>query len=486
MLSREQLHDYQIEATNHMLAHPQSMLWLDMGLGKTIVSLTALVERIDYLQVYGTLIIAPLRVCQTVWAQEAAKWNHTRHLRFHLVHGAPDAREVAMRNRADVWLVNYENIQWLVTMLETYFLGRGIHLPFNNVIFDEISKMKDTDSKRFKAFKRLLPYIPYRTGLTGTPASNGYVDLCGQYLCIDDGLRLGRTVTSFRETFCRQRKDAPSSYELREGLEQYVEAAVADITLSMNRRDYLDLPDVHINDIYVDLPGESMAKYKELEKTMFIELDSGVEIEVFNAAALCNKCLQAANGAMYVEPGEPYWDILHDAKLDALQDVVEEAGGQPILLCYEFQHDRDRIMKRFPKAETFRSGMTADDVQVLIRRWNAGEVSMLVGHPQSMGHGLNLQYGGHILVWYGLNWSLDLYLQAIARLDRQGQTHPVIIHRLLSRNTLDEGVAERLASKDQTQAGLRKAIENYRGKTYTKGELLQQEAVADALKIMFS
>ena len=438
------------------------MLWLDMGLGKTIITLTALVERINYMQVYGTLIIAPLRVCQTVWMQEAANWSHTRHLRFRLIHGDKFHRDSASRTWADVWLINYENLPWFVDNMQAYYLSRGKYLPFNNIVIDEISKMKDPNSKRFGALNQILPYIPYRTGLTGTPAANGYKDLFGQYLAIDDGQRLGHNITSFNQQYCEQVGYGYSKYEVKEELNATIEAAVADITISMDRRDYLDLPDVIVNDIWVDMPPKSMAAYKKLEDEMWIELESGVEIEVANAAAKCNKCLQAANGALYIEPGLRDWDVLHDAKLDALEDVLEEAAGKPVLLCYEFQHDLERIMKKFKKARAFTGGMSLAQINALMSDWNAGKIPLLCGHPASMGHGLNLQHGGHIMVWYGLNWSLDLYQQANARLDRQGQKHPVQIHRLLTRGTLDHVQSDRLASKDVAQQGLREAIESYR------------------------
>lgn len=438
------------------------MLWLDMGLGKTIITLTALVQRINYMQVFGTLIVAPLRVCQTVWMQEAANWSHTRHLRFRLIHGDPNTRDSAARTWGDVWLLNYENLQWFTEIMQAFYLSRGKYLPFNNLILDEVSKMKDPNSKRFGALNQLLPYIPYRTGLTGTPAANGYGDLFGQFLAIDDGQRLGHTITDFRTNYCQQDGYGYSKYTVKEEMNSQIEAAISDITISMDQRDYLDLPDVIINDIWVEMPAKAMQAYKKLEDEMWIELESGVEIEVANAAAKCNKCLQAANGALYIEPGLRDWDVLHDAKLEALEDILEEAAGKPVLLCYEFQHDLERILKKFKKARAFKGGMSLDQINALMSDWNAGKIPLLCGHPDSMGHGLNLQYGGHIMVWYGLNWSLDLYQQANARLGRQGQKHPVQIHRLLTRGTMDHVQVTRLEAKDRTQQGLRSAIEEYR------------------------
>lgn len=461
MLTRSQLHQYQVVATDHIVDHPKSMLWLDMGLGKTISTLTAIVDYMDRMQVYGVLVLAPLRVCQAVWEQEAAKWEHTRHLTFSSITGPASRREWNLMRKANVYLLNYDNVRWAVDKYYEHFDARGLSLPFNMIVFDEVSKLKNSTTKRHKALRRMLPVIDYRVGLTGTPASNGYKDLHGQYLALDDGQRLGEYITHFREQYMHKSFDG-FNYELNTGAENSIQHALGDVTLQMSAKGLLDLPDVTVNDIWLDMPPAAMDQYKQLEKDMFVQMDDGAQIEVFNAAALTGKCLQAANGALYVEPGEPGYSILHDTKLDALDDVIEEAAGSPVLILYAYKHDKERIMQRHPGCQQFKSGMSKTATENMIRDWNAGKVPLLMGHPASMGHGLNLQDGGHIAVWYGLNWSLELYEQANARLDRQGQTHPVVQHRLLCSGTMDEGVAAALDGKRTTQAELRQAIYDYR------------------------
>lgn len=459
LLSRWDLHEYQVEAIRHQLAHPESMLWLDMGLGKSIIQLTAIAERMDQMLTFGTLIVAPLRVCQTVWQQEAKKWEHTQHLTFSRVTGKVNDRERALRTNADVYLLNYENVPWFVDRVKAIYLAKGMYPPFDAIVFDEVTKMKDASTKRHKALRDLLPYTRFRTGLTGTPASNGYKDLFGQYLAVDMGTRLGHSQREFKDNHCYATGFGGFQIGVTSTSEKIIQETIADITLQMNSADYLDLPKVTVNDLWVDLTPVALQQYKDLEDNMFIELDE-VAIEVFNAAAMTNKCLQAANGALYTETGE--WEFFHDEKIHVLDDIIEEAGGQPVLLCYEFRSDLERIMERFPNAVHLGGTMSDAKLEDIMARWNAGEIPLMVGHPASMGHGLNLQYGGHTLVWFGLNWSLDLYLQANARVDRQGQTKSVVMHRILTRNTLDEAVSQALQSKATTQSHLRSAIEDYR------------------------
>jgi len=438
-------------------------MWLDMGLGKTAVSLTNIVERQNLVQVYGTLVVAPLRVIQTVWRQEAAQWSHTKHLRFSVIHGAPDERIRAYQIPADVYLVNYEGLRWLSGQLIHTYLSRGRHLPFNQVIFDEISKLKDHTTHRHSALRDILPFIPYRVGLTGTPAANGYLDLFGQYLAIDSGARLGTVKSQFTERFFHQSGwGQGSKYEVDTGAEKQIEGIIGDITMQMSAADYLDLPPIKFNDIWVDLPPKARAEYERLERDMFMELDSGAEVEVFNKAALINKCLQAANGAAYVETGGP-WDWLHDAKLEALDDIIEEASGKPLLLSYSFRHDAERIGKRYRDVHPINSKLGDAKINQLVEQWNAGKVPMLLGHPASMGHGLNLQHGGDTIVMFGLPWSLEQYEQVINRLAGGLRRYrPIVVHRILARNTADEAVRLALAAKATTQDGLKVALNEYR------------------------
>ena len=457
------LHGYQEKAIDFTLRHPQSMLWLDMGLGKTAVSLTAIAERQSLVQVYGALVIAPLRVIQTVWRQEAKQWEHTRHLRFSVIHGPPDVRERAFHLPADVYLVNYEGLRWLSQKLVHTYLSRGRYLPFNMVIFDEVSRLKNANTHRHEALRHLLPFLPFRIGLTGTPAANGYLDLFGQYLAIDSGARLGTSKSGFRDTYFHQDGwGVASRYEIDEGAEKRIEEVIGDITVQMSAKDYIELPPVVFNDIWVDLPPKARKQYEQLEKDMFMQLDSGTEVEVFNAAALTNKCLQAANGALYVETGGP-WECVHDAKLEALEDIVEEAAGKALLVAYTYRHDSSRITDKFNGVEHLSSKLGANKTMDLVNQWNNGNVPMLIGHPASMGHGLNLQQGSDTLVWFGLPWSLELYQQTIDRLaGGLRRTRPVIVHRILARGTTDEAVLAALNAKATTQEGLKNALNEYR------------------------
>ena len=409
-------------------------MWLDMGLGKTAISLTNIIERQNLVQVYGTLVVAPLRVIQTVWRQEAVQWAHTKRLRFSLIHGTPDERVRAYQIPADIYLVNYEGLRWLCERLIHTYLSRGRHLPFNQVIFDEVSKLKDYSTHRHNALRDILPFLPYRLGLTGTPAANGYLDLFGQYLAVDSGSHFGTSKSEFIERFFHQSGwGHGSKYEIDVGAEKRIEGIISDITMQMSASDYLDLPPIKINDIWVDLPPKARAQYERLERDMFMELDSGAEVEVFNAASLTNKCLQAANGAVYVETGGP-WDWLHDTKLDALADIVEEQAGKPLLAAYSFRHDAARIEKHIKGVHHISSKLGDARINQLVDHWNAGKVPILLGHPASMGHGLNLQHGGDTIAMFGLPWSLEQYEQTINRLAGGLRRHrPVIVHRILAR-----------------------------------------------------
>jgi len=373
-------------------------------------------------------------------------------------------RHRAMRSPARIHLVNYENTGWLVEQLVHHYLSRGKPLPYNMVVFDEISKLKDASTKRHAALRKLLAYLPYRLGLTGTPASNGYIDLFGQYLALDSGARLGLYKAHFQQKyFTNSGWGEIEKWAPRLGADKEIQQAIADITIQMSAKDYVELPEVLINDIAITLPANKQAEYAQLETDMFLELDSGAELEVFNQASLVNKCLQFANGACYLYTKGP-WEEVHKAKLDALEDVVEESGGKPLLVAFEFKHDAERIKKRFPKTEHLYSGLGTAKAQDIVDRWNRGEVPMLIGHPASMGHGLNIQFGGSTVVWFGLNWSLELYDQFNARLmgGLRGVGKKVIIHRLLADNTADHIVRISLKFKASTQEELKQAINEYR------------------------
>jgi SNF2 family DNA or RNA helicase len=452
-----------------MIEHRQAMLWLDMGLGKTVATLTTILEQRNRMEVWGTLIVAPLRVVQAVWRQEARKWAHTDgQFKFSMVIGNKEQRERALFTKADVYLTNFESLPWLLLELERRWLSKGRYLPFNQIVWDEISKMKNTRVQqgvtRGIAALKMLPYITHRIGLTGTPAGKGLLDLFGQYLCVDDGLRLGTSFDAYKRRYFDPDPDDwhQRRWILRPGAEAEIMSRVSDITISMRSDDYLDLPPLLLNDIYVGLTPKLQRQYKDMEKELLLSFDSGHELEIDSAASLVNRCLQFANGACYKAPGSPEWENIHDLKLDALSDVVDEAAGKPILIMYEFQHDAEKIMKKYPEARRISSQLPEAEFNDTIVKWNQGLLPMLIGHPASIGHGLNIQAGSNLMVWYGLNWSLELYSQAMARLRRQGQKLPVIAHRIMTRYTFDEVVRLRLASNEETEHSMRNAIEQYR------------------------
>lgn len=466
MLCREQLHPYQVKTNAHMMEREQSMLHLAMGLGKTIATLTTIVDLFDTLSIKAVLIVAPLRVCQTVWRQEAEKWEHTKWLRFSLIHGTPDKRMRAIRRQANIYLVNFENLPWLQKYMEDVFLSQGRYLPFDMVVYDEISKLKNARTRqgtnRGRAAMKLLPFVRRRVGLTGTPASNGLLDLFGQYLVVDGGARLGSSFEGYRTNYFYQTDRAGYRYAPHESSPEKIANVIGDITISMSAEDYLDMPDLITNDILLELPDELREAYDTIEREMIVELQSGATVEVFNQASLVNRTLQYANGAIYTEAGGRAWEQIHDIKLDALEEIVEESAGQPILVAFEFRHDAYKILKKFPDAVWFSSDLTEKEAVKAIDDFREGRLKMLIGHPASMGHGLDrLQQSGHIVVWYGLNWSLDLYDQTIARLWRQGQTVPVIVHRLIMNNTTDLVVQEALRRKASDETTIKSAILDY-------------------------
>ena len=469
-LSRSDLYPYQKEAVAHILNRNGSMLWLDIGLGKSIISLTAIEHLLDSYKIKAALVLAPLKVVEAVWEQEAQKWEHTQRLKFSVVRGTPMQRARALQTPADIYLANYEQIEWMIGRYGTgrgafkagalfnLFTRHGKPFPFDAVFYDEISRLKTSTAKRTKAMTKILPDMTYRVGLTGTPAANGIGDLHGQYLMVDGGHRLGPNITSFRSRWMVQdiygQKWVP-----RRGAMTEIHGLIGDITLEMKRDDYLSLPPRVDQDIVVEMPKDIYSQYKDFEKNFFLELDT-CEVEAFNSGAKSTKCRQLANGAVYVEgeDGLQGWTAFHDAKLDAVEEVVNDLQGKPLLICYQFKHDVERLIERFPGAVCLDRKDTAEKVE----RWNRGDIEILIGHPASMGHGLNLQYGGNHVLWFGLPWSLELYDQAIGRLDRNGQGEVIINHRVIAKGTVEEGIAEALNTKGKTQADLREAVKAYR------------------------
>ena len=404
MLTPKQLHNYQRKAIEHLDKHENAMVWLSLGLGKTISTLTNIVDRMDRMQVFGTLVVAPLRVVQTVWDQEALKWSHTKHLKFQLIHGNEESKVRALCLPTDIYLINYEGLTWLAQYIERVYKDKC--LPFNMIVFDEVTKIKNAQSIRHEAIRSFLLRCPYRVGLTGTPAANGYKDLFGQYLGVDAGQRLGKYEDHFKDEFFNSSGYGGYTLELKKESKNAILERISDITLQMDSQDYLELPPVTYTNIVIPLTPKARKLYEQLENEFFMELDSGDRVEVANMAALSNKALQAANGGVYLMPGEPEWERVHDCKLNALDDVIEESGGNPILCFYSFQHDRIRILNKYKNAEFFKSGMSTKHIMDIVTRWNAGKIDLLVVHPASAGHGLNLQQAlNSQIVWFGLNWS---------------------------------------------------------------------------------
>lgn len=426
-----------------------------MGLGKTLSSLTAIDELLHTFEIIeNVLVIAPLSVAEKTWTDEIEKWDHLQHLTFSKVLGNPKQREEALFKKADVYLINRENVEWLVNYYQRNW-------PFKTVIIDELSSFKSSSAKRFKALRKVRPKMERVIGLTGTPSPNSLMDLWAQMYLLDQGERLGKTITQYRNKYFvpAQKKNGHIvySWQLIPGAEEAIYNKISDICVSMKAKDYLQLPPRTENIIELDLNPTSWKQYKELEREYVLELE-GTDVVASNAATLSNKLLQLSNGAVYDENGDGR--EIHQEKLNALERVIEDAQGQSVLVFYQYQHDLERIQARFKQAKSL--NVSDGDIE----KWNEGKIPLLLAHPQSAGHGLNLQKGGHIIVWFGLTWSLEFYQQANARLDRQGQTQPVIIHHLVTKGTIDEQVIKALQAKEQGQSALMAAvkakIEEYR------------------------
>jgi SNF2 family DNA or RNA helicase len=463
MLTPDLLHEYQKKAVDFQCTHPESMLWLDMGLGKTVITLTSIAHLLNTKFLRGVIIVAPIRVCRLVWRQEAQKWANTSHLKFSMVTGTKDQRTRALLRPADIYLINYENLGWMAEAIQTYFMKKKIEIPFNGIVYDEVSKCKNSGTQRVKSLKKIMDQFIWTTGLTGTPASNGIKDLHGQFLVVDKGKRLGVSKTAFRTRFYK--KAGPFKEVAYDDTETTIKQLIGDITLEMSAADYNPLPDLIVNDVNVEMPLELRAMYDMMEKDFFLQLDSGSEVEVFNQASLTNKLLQFSQGSIYPISGMPLWEPIHALKLDALEEIIDEAQGSPVLCSYAYRSDAARIMERFKDLMPINLTECKSESSLVeaMRRWKAGECPLMIGHAASMGHGIDgLQDKGHIVVWFGLNWSLDLYDQMNARVRRQGQGVPVICHRILMLDTLDQAQALALDSKAVTQTSLRNSIKEYR------------------------
>ena len=443
-------HEYQSFATDYIEHHPISALLIDMGLGKTVITLTALFDLLfDSFEIHKVLVVAPLRVGLISWPDELKKWEHLHFLKSSIVIGTEMERLRALKAKADIYIINRENLEWLVTK-------SGYKFDFDTVVIDELSSFKNGRSKRHKALMTVRPYVKRIIGLTGTPAGNGLMDLWAEFKCLDYGSRLGRFITRYREEYFLPDKRngmVVFSYKPQAGAEARIYSKISDITISMKAIDHLKMPDLIEVERAVELDEHEISLYKELVEEMVLELKDK-EITSANAAVLTGKLLQIANGAIYSDSGEIV--EIHDRKLDELEDIIEAANGKPLLVAYWFKHDLDRIKKRLDKLGVIYKTL---DKPENIRQWNDKELQVGLIHPASAGHGLNLQSGGNTMVWFGLTWSLELYQQTVARLYRQGQkSGSVVVMHIIAKGTMDELVLRALKDKDMTQTRLIDAV----------------------------
>ena len=441
-------HPYQLHCEDRIVEDPAVALYLSMGLGKSVITLSAIRRlKYDMFQIHRVLVIAPLKVAEATWTGEAEKWDHLSRLRLSRVLGTEAQRRAALEAAADVYIINRDNVAWLVQTLHPAW-------PFDMVILDELTSFKNPMAKRFKALKSRLPAVRRVVGLTGTPAPNGIQDLWSQIYLLDRGQRLGKNITAYREGYFTHN---PYTHEYKPvpGADEKVRALIADLCISMTAEDYLALPDMIVDDIPVALDEQATIKYKSLERWMLLQEGNEI-ITAVNAAVLTGKLLQLCSGAVYLDDALGVSQI-HRCKLDALAELVEGLNGEHALLFYGYKHEIPRLMETLKKQNAklrvrkYETAKDADD-------WNAGKIDILLAHPASCAYGLNLQQGGHHIIWYTLSWSLELYLQANARLHRQGQEHPVIVHRLIVQGGMDEAVAEALEEKDSIQETMIQAL----------------------------
>ena len=435
-------HKYQKYTTDFILEHEVAAIFLDCGLGKTVITLTALEELLhDSFEVSRVLIIAPLRVARDTWPAEIKKWSHLSNLTYAVAVGNTAKRIAALRQKAEVTIINRENVDWLV---------KNNNFDFDMVVIDELSSFKSRQARRFKALMRVRPTIKRVVGLTGTPSSNGLMDLWAEFRLLDMGKRLGRFIGHYRDEFFlpdRRNQQIVFSYKPKAGAEEEIYRRISDITISMKSADYLKLPPLVMTTKTVAMTAKERRTYDSLKRDLVVSVGD-TEIDAVSAAALSNKLLQMAGGAVYDGDGTAH--AIHDQKLDALEDLVESANGKPVLTAYWFKHEAERIKERLKVREI----KTSQD----ITDWNAGKIPVALIHPASAGHGLNLQGGGSVLIWFSLTWSLELYQQTNARLYRQGQNDTVSIIHIITEGTIDEDVMKALERKDKTQTALIEAV----------------------------
>jgi len=447
---RYEPHEYQKFTAGYIEEHPVSAIFLDCGLGKTSITLTAVNDLMfDSFEVHKVLVIAPIRVASFSWPAEMEKWDHLKGMRYSVAVGTAAERFSALKRQADIYLINRENVQWLV-------LESGIPFDFDMVVIDELSSFKNHQTKRFKALMKVRPKVKRIVGLTGTPSSNGLMDLWAEFRLLDMGERLGRFIGQYRTSYFRPDKQNGQmvfSYRPLPGAEKQIYGRISDITISMKSTAHLRMPELVNSRYTVYLSEKEQERYEELKKDLVLQLPDG-DITAANAAALSGKLSQMANGAIYTDTGETV--SVHERKLDALEDIIEAANGKPVLVAYWFRHDFERISERLQKLKIPYARL---DTDASIQRWNAGEIPVALIHPASAGHGLNLQAGGSTLVWFGLTWSLELYQQTVARLWRQGQSsETVVVQHIITDGTIDGRIMKALSEKDNMQSALIDAV----------------------------
>lgn len=443
-------HDYQQYAADFICTNPISCLLLDMGLGKTVITLTALNDLLfDYFTAHRVLVIAPLRVARDTWPNEMSKWEHLHELQFSIAVGNEMERIIALNKKADIYIINRENVKWLIE-------ESGLPFDYDTMVIDELSSFKSHQAKRFRALMKVRPTVKRIIGLTGTPSSNGLMDLWAEFRLLDMGKRLGRFIGQYRTNYFvpdKRNGQVVFSYKPLPNAEQQIYGQIADITISMKSTDHLIMPELISSEYPVHLSKSEQERYDEMKRDLVLTLASE-EITAANAAALSGKLCQMANGAIYDDERTVHG--IHDRKLDALEDIIESMNGKPLLVAYWFKHDFERISQRLRQKHIPFSTM---DTSSSISRWNCGELPVALIHPASAGHGLNLQAGGNHLVWFGLTWSLELYQQTNARLWRQGQSaKTVVIQHVIAKGTIDEMILKALSKKDRTQTALIDAV----------------------------
>lgn len=438
---------YQIRAAEWVMDRRRCCLFLDCGLGKSVITLTAFSDLQDACEVETMLVVAPKKVAETTWTTECEKWDHLRNLRVSRVMGDERHRIAALEEKADIYVIGRDSFVWMVD----HFKGR---MPFDMLVIDELTSFKTPRSKRFKAMRSVTPQFSRVVGLTGTPAPNGLIDLWAQMYCIDMGKRLGKSVTRYRDEYFSvfRWNNIVIRCTPKKGMEEAIHKKIADICLSMQAKDYLELPDLIVNDVPVGLPDKTMSAYQTFEREQvlqFVEEHSEEDVSIIagSAAALMNKLSQYANGAIYDQDRNVF--EIHDEKLQVLREIVEQVTSGGVLVFYQYKHDITRIQKAL---KDYSPVVYENEAQ--LEKWNSGKIKVLLAHSASTAYGLNMQYGGHTIVWFGIGWNLELYQQANARLHRQGQSHPVIAHRLITSGTVDERMAAALQQKKGTQQAL--------------------------------